>query len=83
MKVLGVVLNFIMEMVGMLDFGWMLDMRYCSAVAYPSLFILAINKDVSVFSQYEIIDGVRNWNVQFNRLTDMSLRLLLWILFVF
>ena len=43
------------------------------AVAYPDLFSTVRGKEISVFCQYTVIYGVRDWNIQFSRVIDMSL----------
>ena len=50
-----------------------LDCNLSLAFAYPSLFAIAKDKEASTFTQYYIIDGVRKWNIQFNRMIDIPL----------
>jgi len=41
--------------------------------AYPNLFAVAMDKHASVFSQYYMVDGVRNWKIQFIRTIEAAI----------
>ena len=67
-------LYLIVVMVEMSDFDLTTgEVICCLLLLLIPLFSLAKDKEAYVFSQYNIVEGVRDWNVQFIRAIGMSL----------